>query len=207
MKMAIFFPDFRFGTRKVWGNFRHRKVDFRKLRNFAEIGCIFATYRKTKTAKKKDVFRELGFPILDDFSGNFPIYTDFTPILSCVPAAQSVFCEKHRKCTNFSGISEFGNRENFPGNFRAVFFSDGFPFFRISGISGNRTKFLRNLHSDTIKMAHNIAFLKTETSDFRGHSREVVPAKTLEMSRYASRETHRKPPRITRVHEAAQPVF
>jgi hypothetical protein len=29
----------------------------------------------------------------------------------------------------------------------------------------------------------------------------------LEMSRYASRETHRKPPRITRVHEAAQPVF
>jgi hypothetical protein len=41
---------------------------------FAEIGCIFATYRKTKTAKKKTVSGISGvFRIFrDDFSGNFP---------------------------------------------------------------------------------------------------------------------------------------
>jgi hypothetical protein len=131
MKMAIFFPDFRFGTRKVWGNFRHRKVGFPKIRNFAEIGCIFATYRKTKPRKKKTFSGELGFPILDDFSEISDLYRFYPNFIMCTCCAERVLWKTpkmHKLFRNF----RIWKRENFPGNFRAVFFSDGFPFFRIS---------------------------------------------------------------------------
>jgi hypothetical protein len=108
--MAIF-ALFRFqisGTRKVSGNFRQEKVSSGKFhaKFFAEIGCIFATYRKPEKTAKKDGFQ--GFRGFQDFRGrlfrNFP----FIPILIYLvyPVAQSVFCETPKMHKLF-GISEF----------------------------------------------------------------------------------------------------
>jgi hypothetical protein len=147
-KMAIF--AFRIsgisGTRKVSGKFPSEKSDFWKIS--CEIFCrnryIFEKTRKT--AKKKTVFRFRGF---QDFrgrlSGIFSLYRLHWFYL-CTLLRRAV---SEKPAQTFSG-SDFGNRENFPRNFRAVFrrFSF-FRNFRISEIGPNFLKF---------KMAHNIAF-------------------------------------------------
>jgi hypothetical protein len=133
------FPNFRFGTRKVWEISSEKSDSENFMRNFAEIGCIFTTYRKPR---KKDGFPGIrGFRILTTFRKFSDLYR-FYPILP-VYLLRSVFLWKHRKCTNFSEF-RFGNGEISP-KFRRFFFFRR-PFSGISGIS-NRTKFLRNLHS------------------------------------------------------------
>jgi hypothetical protein len=146
MKHFRTFFRIEFGTRKVSGKFPSEKsISENSMRNFAEIGCIF-TYRKPEKPKKKDVFRGISvFGIFDDFSEIFHLYR-FYPNFTSVNLLRRGFW-KHRKCTNFSGISDLEPGKIFPGNFRAVFFFPTFSFFPEFPNFGNRTKFLRNLHS------------------------------------------------------------
>jgi hypothetical protein len=138
-KMAIFalFGISDFGTRKVSGNFRQKSRISGKFhaKFFAEIGCIFATYRKPEKNAKKRRFSG-NFGVFQDFRGRlFSGIYRFTPILPvCTCCAECSV--KTPKMHKLFGISNLEIRENF---FRAVF--RRFPFFRNFRISGNRTKF------------------------------------------------------------------
>jgi hypothetical protein len=66
-----------------------------------------------------------------------------------------VFCKNTENAQTFPNFD--GNWENFPGNFRGFFFSDGFPFSGISGISEIGPNFFE-IYIARTKMAHNIAF-------------------------------------------------
>jgi hypothetical protein len=154
--MAIFrtffgISEFQGNREKFQGNFRQKspisgKFHAKFLRNRLYLCDV------QKKNQKKTVSGEFrgGFQhFRTGFSGNFPDLYLITLNFTCVyPAAQSVFCEKHRKCKTFSGISRFWkSREEFFPNFRAVF--RRFSFFQDFQISGNRgPNFFRNLPVD-----------------------------------------------------------
>jgi hypothetical protein len=142
-----------FGDAKSFGNFRQKKSVSGKFhaKFFAEIGCIF-TYEKNQKNREKTVFRNSGF---SGFSGTtfpeiFRLYRFNLPVCTLLRRACS---EKHRKCTNFSGISILEIRKNFQ-EISAVFRRFSFSEFRNFRKSD---QFLRNLHSALLKW-HNIAF-------------------------------------------------
>jgi hypothetical protein len=116
-----------FGGREKFQEISVRKVSFWKIS--CEIFCRNRLYlcdvKPEKTAKK-DGFRNFGVSGIfgTDFSEIFR-FIPITLILPVYPVAQSVFCEKHRKCTNFFGISNFGNQEP---KFPRGFFFRGFLF-------------------------------------------------------------------------------
>jgi hypothetical protein len=142
-----FFQNFRNfrGHEKFQGNFRQKSPVWKISWNFfAEIGCIFATYRKTKTAKKKTVSGE--FRGFSGFSGTtfpeiFQIYT-WLPNFTCTLLRRAVSVKTPKMHKLFPEFPNFGNPGKIFPNFRAVF--RRFSFFRNFQIS-NRTNFF-NLH-------------------------------------------------------------
>jgi hypothetical protein len=168
-----FFPISDLGREK-FGKFPSEKSDSGKFHAKFCRNRLYL-YDVQKTAKKRRFSGNSGFRILTTFrkfSDLYRFYTNFT----CVPAAQ-MFLWKHRKCTNFSEF-RFGNGEIFP--ISPVFFSDvlfpEFPNF------GNRTKFLRNLHSAHCLKWH-ITLRFSEKPENPGISRDISVTSSREKFR------------------------
>jgi hypothetical protein len=130
------------GTRKVSGNFV-RKVRFWKFHAKFCRNRLYLDVQKTrKTAKKKDGSGNSGFSDFRRLFRNFPIYTDLIPFY-CTLFAERVLWKNTENAQTFS---EFDfETENFPWNFRVVFFFrrfflfSEFPEFR--EIGPNSSKF------------------------------------------------------------------
>ena len=150
--LTLFFRKFSgiFGIFRNFGNFRGnflpKKTRFSRkffLANFAEMGCIFASYIKKPKKKMLFFFRNFGeFPgatprhfrrIFFGKNTNFnQFYMNFNTVYT---ALQSVFYKKHEIC--IKSFRQFWNFRNSEKKFSPKFRKFSPTFSEIPGFSGN----------------------------------------------------------------------